>query len=126
MNQADERFPKYLRIRKRKEFLEIQYKGRKINTEHFLICIKERERNGLQGYCVPRLGITTSKKIGKSTIRNKVKRILREVFRKNKYRWIEGVDIVIIVKPREDLRNLDYYKVESELNTVLLKSKGDV
>ena len=45
-----------------------------------------------------RLGITVTRKTGNSVERNRSRRLVREVFRKNKWRVPPGVDIVINVK----------------------------
>lgn len=45
-----------------------------------------------------RFAVVVSKKLGPAVVRNRTKRILREAFRTNRFRLIEGVDI--IVKPR--------------------------
>jgi ribonuclease P protein component len=47
---------------------------------------------------VGRLGVTVSKRVGNAAVRNRYKRRLREIFRRNKARF-QGHDVVIIVKP---------------------------
>lgn len=53
-----------------------------------------------------RLGLIVSKKIGKATERNRVKRLLRELFRKNKDIFPQGVDLIMI--PHPNIKKLDY------------------
>jgi ribonuclease P protein component len=45
------------------------------------------------GHC--RLGITVTRRFGKATTRNRAKRVLREVFRRNKHRLPGALDIVV-------------------------------
>jgi len=51
------------------------------------------------GQGLPRLAIMASRKLGKSVVRNRWKRLIREVFRLNKHRIPRGVDYVVIPKP---------------------------
>ncbi|MFN9809143.1 MAG: ribonuclease P protein component, partial [Deltaproteobacteria bacterium] len=46
----------------------------------------------------PRIGITVTKKVGNAVARNRVKRLVREVFRQERARFPEGCDIVFIAK----------------------------
>ncbi len=50
------------------------------------------------GQDVPRLAVVASRKLGKSVVRNRWKRLIREVFRLNKHRIPAGVDYVVIPK----------------------------
>ena len=52
------------------------------------------------GFGVSRLGITASRKVGNAIRRNRWKRRIREIFRRNRELWPECVDIVVIVKGR--------------------------
>lgn len=47
-----------------------------------------------------RVGITVSRKVGNAVVRNKVKRRLREVFRRNKALFSDGYDFVWIARRR--------------------------
>ncbi len=51
---------------------------------------------GETGIC--RLGITVTKKIGGAVRRNRIKRMIREVFRSNRHELVTPVDLVILVK----------------------------
>ena len=51
---------------------------------------------GLENDCgVCRLGITVTRKIGNAVRRNRIKRVLREVFRKNRDRLCSPIDVVV-------------------------------
>ncbi|MFO8111720.1 MAG: ribonuclease P protein component, partial [Desulfosalsimonadaceae bacterium] len=45
-----------------------------------------------------RLGVTVTKKVGNAVIRNRLKRIVREYFRRNRSRMKGSLDINVIVK----------------------------
>lgn len=80
------------RVRKRREFLQIQNAGRRIATRHFLVTYLRR------GEASPRLGITVTKKIGNAVVRNRVKRAVREAFRAHAATLARGASIVVIAR----------------------------
>lgn len=45
-----------------------------------------------------RLGISVSKKVGNAVVRNRVKRLLREIFRLNRDKLVKGFDLVIVAR----------------------------
>ena len=80
------------RLRRRGEFLAVQRRGRKIVTPHFLVFLLEVPREGT------RIGVTASKKVGGAVQRNRVKRLVREAYRRNKSLFPGGKDIVLVAK----------------------------
>jgi ribonuclease P protein component len=47
-----------------------------------------------------RLGITASRKVGKAVVRNRLKRRVRNVFRRSPLRWdLPAVDLVVHLEP---------------------------
>jgi ribonuclease P protein component len=64
-----------------------------MSTPLFTMYIKKNTLNNT------RLGVSISKKVGKSTTRNKIKRRIKEIFRKNYSDIKKGYDVVISVKP---------------------------
>jgi ribonuclease P protein component len=86
-------FPKRARLRKRGEYLRVQREGRRHHSEHFVVLTAPARRANT------RIGITVSSKVGGAVVRNRVKRLLREVLRA----WWRDLeppgDIVVIAKP---------------------------
>jgi len=80
------------RLKKRYEFRQVQLNGRRIHTPHFLIVVHP---NTLRK---PRLGITVTKKVGNAVERNRIKRVVREVFRRNRALFPPSHDVVFIAK----------------------------
>ena len=111
-----ETLPKAARVRKRGECLAIQNRGKRRATRHFLLVY--RPSRGTQ----PRLGITVTKKIGGAVIRNRVKRAVRETFRRLKTS-IPAIDLVVIA--RKGSGELDGATVRAEIEPALLELPGE-
>lgn len=81
-------------LAKKKEFSEVYNKGKSV-VDRFLVL-----------YYIPkdqpfsRFGFSVSKKLGKAVVRNRYKRILRELCRTNEKKIENGYDCVIIARPR--------------------------
>jgi ribonuclease P protein component len=67
--------PKAARLRRRREFLQVQQRGRRLYAEEVLVLALET------GGSRPRIGITVSSKVANAVARNRVKRWVREAFR---------------------------------------------
>ncbi len=96
---------------KRSDFVNLNRSGKRLETKHFVVLLKPNQVG------ITRLGVTVSKKVGNSVIRNRVKRIVREFFRLNKHLLPQGHDMVIIARP--GAARLDFWKVKEELGEVL-------
>src|SRR5918999_4980828 len=93
MSSGDsEKFPKSARLRKRPEFLRLSHTGRKIHSAHFVIVSGKNQRGE------SRLGITVSSKVGNAVLRNRIKRSVREFFRRRRHELAGGEDILVIAK----------------------------
>ena len=78
------------KLKKRWEFQRAYQKGSKYWNRYFVIYVFHNHFNNL------RLGITVSKKVGKSVQRNRVKRLIRESFRQLRPRIKTEYDIVVV------------------------------
>ena len=88
-----ERFPKSSRLRRRSEFLRVQEGGRKFHTDSFLVFVLPQGDPG-----ATRVGVTASRKLGGAVVRNRVKRLVREAFRRHKMLFPGGLDVVFVAK----------------------------
>lgn len=104
------------RLLKRSEFLSVSRHGRKLQDSWFLVfCLPGRKER-------PRLGITVSKRVGNAVTRNRLKRLIREFFRKNRDLLEANWDINIIAKPAA--AKLTTREVEASLNRLFSKIKA--
>jgi ribonuclease P protein component len=93
MVAAGEAFPGRLRLRRRFEFRAVQSKGRRFASLSFLgYYMLGRDGTG-------RLGITVSRKVGNAVQRNRLKRVVREWFRRLGAKLPRGTDLILIFKP---------------------------
>ncbi len=107
-------FPKEYRLLKPEKFKEVYETGKKLVNSEFVIYISlERDDT--------RLGVATSRKIGPATVRNRLRRIVREIFRLNRARIVPGTWIVTI--PRRAAREIDCNRGETSF-LGLLKDGG--
>jgi len=80
------------RLRARKLYLEVYDRGLRVPSSFFVLF-------GLRGRTPKsRLGITATKKFGHAVARNRIKRIVREIFRKNRGIAALPIDVVVNVK----------------------------
>ncbi len=100
------------RIHFQKDFNKIFKEGKKIKSNNFQILIL---KNSLD---YSRIGVKINKKVGKAYQRNKIKRILKEIFRNNQDK-IQGLDIIII--PYRSILDKTYKEVEEEFVTAFQK-----
>lgn len=88
----DERYRKSERLLKRADFLRVQHQGLRYTTPRFVV-LSLPSPTGHR-----RFGITASTKVGNAIQRNRVKRRLRDIYRRNRGSWPAGIDIVIIAR----------------------------
>lgn len=89
---TSETFPRAARILRPADYRRLYKEGRKAGSKRFVMF---GIRNDLGRH---RLGITVSRKVGSAVVRNRIKRLFREVFRKS-CREIPGqLDFVINAK----------------------------
>ena len=61
----------------------------------------------------PRIGLSTSRKVGTAPRRNRIRRMLREAFRLMQHDLPSGYDLVVVVRPHEPLLLADYQRILS-------------
>lgn len=117
MSLKKEGLSKKERLTLNRDFERVFKEGKKIWIDKYLLIIYTH--NNLE---FRRLGLVVSSKIGKPHERNKVKRLLREIFRKNKELFPVSADLIII--PHPNVKNLDYWKLLKILKAHLSEEKN--
>ena len=92
---------------KNKDFQVVYKKGKSYANKYLIMYVLEN------GTGENRLGISVSKKVGNSVIRHRVTRLIRESYRLQKERFLNGYDIVVIA--RANAKEITYHEVESAL-----------
>ena len=85
-------FSKKKRIHSRVEFKRILDFGKKIHIPSFIVFVSPSDQKQ------SRLGVSISKRIGKAHERNRIRRIVREVFRKQDFK--QNVDYLFLAKSK--------------------------
>ena len=104
-------YPKAARVRRRREFLALQRHGQRRHTPRFVVV--QAPADGP----ISRLGVTVSSRVGNAVVRNRVKRLVREIFRERRRMLRQALDIVVIAKP--DAAQITHAQAASELERVL-------
>ncbi len=102
-------FGKADRLRESGEFLKLQRRGARYQTGHFVLY-------GLPGANDERsrLGITVSRRVGNAVVRNRIKRRVRECYRRKLRAMLPaGVDMVVIA--RKGAGELRWMALDAEL-----------
>jgi ribonuclease P protein component len=92
------------RIRRRAEFQQVYTQGVRIHGRYSTLFVLATKRT------VGRLGIAATKKLGGAVVRNRAKRLIREVFRRHKI--ASGLDIVVV--PRRELLDASLTVLEAD------------
>lgn len=95
-----------LRIASRRDIQLLKDSDRKLKGKYVIIISRE---NGL-GFA--RLLVVVSSKVGNAVMRNRIKRIIREVFRK-RIKSNGGYDFMIIA--RKTAQKIGYFEIESDI-----------
>lgn len=92
---GDSRFPPTMRLKKKTEFIRVFREGVAWKGSCFSLHLLPRRTNdALSQEAGPRLGMVVTRKVGSAVERNRIKRRIREAFRKMAHR-LPVVDLVI-------------------------------
>ena len=97
------------RIRRRPDFERVYSQGARISGRFMTVFVL---RTGLSQ---TRFGVAATRKLGSAVVRNRAKRLARELFRRQKIAG--GYDIVIV--PRRELLDAPFPTLEADYHAVL-------
>ncbi len=90
------RFFSQQRLRHRADFERLQQHGLRIHCGAFIFQAALREDH--DPAALPRLGVITSRRVGSAVVRNRGRRLMREIFRRHPGVLPNGCDVVIIMR----------------------------
>jgi ribonuclease P protein component len=99
------------RVRSSRDYRRVGRSGGRLVSRHFVVLVAPRFQ-GRPGDPA-RLGITASRRVGPAVERNRVKRRIRECFRRNRAAFPAESDVVVIA--REESPRLSGSEVQREI-----------
>lgn len=94
-------------LKKYGDFQRVYKKGKSYANKYLIMYVMK------QGTQKNRIGISVSKKVGNSVVRHRITRLIRESYRLNEEKIVDGLDIVVIARPGAKERN--FFDIESAL-----------
>jgi ribonuclease P protein component len=105
---------KKYKIRKNSEFRVVYKRGRSL-ANRLLVLYTFRNTKKLN-----RTGVSVSKKVGKSVIRNRVRRLIKESYRLNNANLKQGYDLVFIA--RNSAKNRSFLEIQKAMLELFKKA----
>lgn len=105
---------KVYRLKKNKDFRRVYSKGRSFADRRIIMYFFKNDREE------SRIGFSVSKKVGNAVIRNRTRRILKEICRLNRSQIKKGFDIIIIA--RAAIAGNTYREIEKSFFWLIKKS----
>jgi ribonuclease P protein component len=104
-----------LRLRKREDFNVVYRYGRSFANSQFVVYWRKRSQKGSF-----RMGVSASSKLGGAVVRNRLRRMVKEIVRLNAAKLFEDTDLILIV--RKPALSLPYKEMEGSILHVLRKA----
>lgn len=81
---------KQVRLRKNKKFQFVYTTGKSYANKFLVLYVVSHEQDNVQ------VGFAAGKRLGCAVVRNRVKRLLREAYRLNQQKLVQGVDLILV------------------------------
>jgi ribonuclease P protein component len=108
------------KLRKNVEFRTVYRRGKSFSTDLLVLYVYKNYTKSVEGQNVNRVGISVSKKVGKSVIRSRVKRLISESYRLNSAGLKRKYDLVFVA--RTAAKDKSYKEIESSLKKLFKKA----
>lgn len=102
------------KLRKNVEFRAVYKRGKSFSNQLLVLYVYKNKKS------TNRVGISVSKKVGKSVIRNRVKRLIKESYRLNNYNLKTGYDLIFIARVAASGKS--YNEIEEALKNLFKKA----
>lgn len=106
---------KQLRLAKREDFNKV-YRNRKSLANHQFVLYYMKQ----PAVSKFRLGISVSKKIGNAVVRNRLRRVVKEIIRHHESLITTNIDFILIA--RKPVAKMEYKDIEKSIIHLLKKS----
>lgn len=104
-----------MRIKQGRDFSRVRQQGKRL----VLGCLIANWL-ALPATAATRLGVVTSGKIGNAVVRNRARRVMREVFRVHQHDLIQPLDLILVA--RNSIADKGFPEVEKDFLTILRKA----
>ncbi len=106
--------PRERRVTRGRDFMRARSEGRRLAVGCLLLNWVDASGGET------RVGVITSRKIGKAVFRTRARRLLREAFRRNQHKVIRNVDLVLVA--RASIVGKQFAGVEMDFITALRRA----
>ena len=110
-----ERLSRQDRVRRRPEFERVYEHGLRLSGRFMTLFVAPNGGNRC------RLGVAATRKLGSAVVRNRAKRLARELFRKQKPP--AGLDVILV--PRREMLDAPFASLEADYNSTLARRDRD-
>jgi ribonuclease P protein component len=106
---------KQYRLTKREDFNKVYRYGKSMANQQFVLYYLAQP--GVEEF---RLGVSVSKKVGNAVVRNRLRRMMKEIVRLNKEKMTPHYDYILIA--RKPVLEMDYQAMEKSIFHVIRKA----
>jgi ribonuclease P protein component len=115
------RFERADRLLRWRDFQRLSRVGDQVVARPFVVLMASSDR--ASGGERPRLGVTVSRRVGNAVVRNRVKRAVREWFRRSRGSFERRLEIVVIA--RRGVKELSTREIWGVLNGIVSSRRGE-